>query len=367
MNKKAKIKFSLLIMLCIFLFPFMISNSSLAAKGELKTFKTAEELLEKRKRYFTPSSVVVPDRILKILIVPGHDDQYFGAVYKDVKEVELNRIVAQKLAEYLQREPGIEVTIAHEQNMYNPFLQFIFSMYKNDIENFIENSKYNFLKKIKKQKIELQDTGFHNTALPEVRHRLYGINWWANYMQADLVIHIHFNDYAGRKGSEKKYDGFSIYIPGEHFGNHALSKSAANFVFEELKKIRPVSNLPQEQKGIIEGHELIAIGSNESLHAGSMLIEYGYIYEDVFHNPIIKDAKFDYLAYSTYVGIKKFLGENYFAKPSQVLDIQKNKTTRDNVTWQFEKAFEGKYPPEGKTLRDCPITGFLGGCSQMVK
>lgn len=367
MIKNAKYIIPTILVLCIFSIPFTISSSSLSSRNPFQTFKTIEDILEKRKRYFTPASIFVPDRIFKVLIVPGHDDEYSGAVYGGVEEVELNRLVAQKLFEYLNKEPGMQPILAHEENRYNPFLEFYFSKYKNDIESFMEKSKRDFTKKLKKEDAELEDSGFHNAAMPDARFRLYGINWWSNQNQIDLVIHIHFNDYADRKGKEKKYNGFSIYTPGEFFGNYKLSNAVAYSIFDELKKIRPISNLPYEEEGVIEGHELIAVGSNESLYAGSVLIEYGYIYEDIFQDEEKRDVAFDYLAYSTYVGIKNFLDEESFKKETAQLSVQKNKTTENNLIWQFEKALEGVYPPKGKTLRECPITGYFGECSKLVK
>jgi hypothetical protein len=112
---------------------------------------------------------------------------------------------------------------------------------------------------------------------------------------------------------------------------------------------------------------LIAIGANESLEAGSILIEYGYIYEPVFLDPATRDTSLDYFAYATYSGIKKMLGETPKEKEIQEVQTLKNKTSQSNLIWQFNKAFVGAYPPEGKALRDCPISGYFGKCSQEVK
>lgn len=357
------------LLLSFFLVPFHISNSSDSkANSEERNFKTVEQILQKRKNYFTPSSTFVPERIVNILIVPGHDDEHSGAEFRGVKEVELNRLVAQDLYNYLNKEPGINVVIAHEKNDYNVQLKNSFLSYQKDIEHFIETSMVNFSKKKKKNGIELENSNYHNTALPEVRFKLYGINWWANKNKIDFIIHVHFNDYPGRVwNKEGKHDGFSMYIPGEHFQNHKLSKTLGQSIFEELKKIRPISSLEYEEKGIIEGYELIAIGPNESLDAGSVLIEYGYIYEDLFQDKTKRDITFDYLAYSTYVGIKKMLNENPFPKDVSVPKTTQDKTTRANLIWQFEKALEGKYPSQGTTLRECPITGYFGDCSRVVK
>lgn len=369
MRQKAKLILPITILLAVFLSPFVISqNSSATVSVANNNIKTLEQLLEKRVKYFTPTSSYVPDRIVNILIVPGHDDEYSGAVFGGIKEVEFNREIAQRLFTYLSQEPGINPILAHEKNEYNASLLYAFANYREEIEYFIEKSISNFESKIEKQEIELEDSGFHNAAVPEARYRLYGINWWANQRDIDLIIHIHFNDYADRKSKKVgEYSGFAIYTPGENFENHELSKVLGESIFDELVKIRPISNLPFESEGIIEGHELIAVGANESLKAGSVLIEYGYIYEDSFQDKNKRDVTFDYLAYMTYLGIKNVFNENSFTKSEIEIKTTPNKTTRDNLIWQFEKAREGLYPPEGKTLRDCPIAGYFGECSRLVK
>jgi hypothetical protein len=306
--------------------------------------------------------------LVNILIVPGHDDEYWGTEFKGVKEVELNRIAAEKLYDYLALEEGINPVLASDQNGYNVIFEKYFRREESKIESFIKETKKDFKKKIDEDEFARVEKNFHNTAPDDVIYRLYGINRWVNNQNFDLVIHIHFNDHAGRKWNKVgKYDGFSIYTPGKLFSNYDVSRKLADNVFEELKKIRPVSNLKEEADGVIEDHELIAVGANESLEAGSILIEYGYIYEPQFLDPATRDVSLDYFAYATYAGIKKLLGEVPKEKEKPQTKILKNKTSKDNIEWQFQKALEGKYPPEGKTLRDCPITGYFGGCSVAVK
>ena len=348
-----------------FLFlPFAISSSVSHDSFLNLPAKTLEYLLEKRETYFKGGFGT--NRIITILIVPGHDDEFSGAYFNGIREVEFNREVAQKLYNYLSLEPGINPILAHEGNDYISFIKNVFVFNRPEIEKFIDTAVDNFKQTREDQSVV--DSGFHNTALPEVRYQLYGINWWANRSDIDLVIHIHFNDYRDRpRNRAGEYDGFSIYVPGEHFQNYELSKKLGEAIFDEVKKIRPVSNLPYEENGIIEGHELIAVGSNDSVRSGSILIEYGYMYEDLFQDKTKKDITFDYLAYSTYVGIKNLLQEAPLPRTIPVTQITNNKTTRDNLVWQFERALEGKYPPSEKTLRDCPITGFFGECSRAVR
>jgi N-acetylmuramoyl-L-alanine amidase len=338
------------------------------AEAASREFATLDQILEKRSNYLNQVQGRTVNRLVNILIVPGHDDEHWGTEFKGLKEVELNRIVAQKVYEYLLSEEGINPVLASDTQGYNSIFENYFRREENKIEKFIKDSKKDFSKKVDEEEFKQVEKNFHNTAPDKVIQRLYGINRWVNNQNFDLVIHIHFNDHAGRKWNQTgKYDGFSIYTPGKLFDNYEISRTLADSIFEELKKIRPVSNLEEEKEGVIEDHELIAIGANESLEAGAILIEYGYIYEPVFLDPATRDTALDYFAYATYSGIKKMLGENPKAKDVYEVEILKNKISQSNLIWQFQKAFEGKYPPKGKTLRDCPISGYFGECSKAVK
>lgn len=369
MKQNAKQSLYLSLLLIIFLIPaptFDLYEHDLeAATGD---FASLTSILEKRQNYLNQIEGRTINRLVNVLIVPGHDDEYWGTEFKGLKEVELNRIAAQKLHDYLSLEEGINPVLASNEKGYNSIFEKYFRREESKIERFIKDTKKSFSKKVDEEEFKQVEKNFHNTAPSEVVYRLYGINRWVNNQNFDLVIHIHFNDHAGRKWNRVgEYDGFSIYTPGKLFSNYEVSRKLADSIFEELKKIRPVSDMPTEEDGVIEDHELIAVGANESLEAGSILIEYGYIYETLFLDPATRDTALDYVAYSTYSGIKKMLGEEPKSKEKPTTEILKNKVSKDNIEWQFQKALEGKYPPEGKTLRDCPISGYFGECSRLVK
>jgi N-acetylmuramoyl-L-alanine amidase len=46
---------------------------------------------------------------IKILIVPGHDEEYSGAVSQKITEAEINMTVAKELYNFLEDKKGIEV------------------------------------------------------------------------------------------------------------------------------------------------------------------------------------------------------------------------------------------------------------------
>lgn len=368
MKQKAKQIGFLFLILVVFLIP---SKTFELREHELEAAtihaRTLDDILAKRNNYLNRVSGRSTNRLVNILIVPGHDDQHTGAGFGILREVDLNRALAQKLFDYLAEEKGINPVLSSDTSGYNTIFERYFRQEESKIKKFIKDSKKNFSKKIIDGDLILDENNFHNTAPEDMIQRLYGINRWVNNQNFDLVIHIHFNDYPGRKWNvEGKYDGFSIYTPGALFENHELSKTLASSVFEELKKVRPVSNLEAEEKGIIEDHELIAIGANESLEAGAILIEYGYVYEPIFNKEETRDTSLDYFAYATYKGIKKTLKEVPLEKEKLEVQIAKNKTSTANLVWQFQKTFEGVYPPKGKTLRDCPISGYWGECSRSI-
>lgn len=330
--------------------------------------QTLEKILEKRTNYVNRIQGRDVNKLINILIVPGHDDENWGTEFQGVKEVELNRELAQNLHNYLLNEKGINSVLASDGSGYNTIFEKYFKREEQKIEDFIKKSKKTFSKKIKKGDLDAIEKNFHNVAPAETVYRLYGINRWVNVQNFDLVIHVHFNDYRGREWEESGTEtGFSIYTPGKYFENYELSRKMADSIFAELKKVQSVSTLESEQEGVIEDHELIALGANESLEAGSVLVEYGYIYENNFIDPEKRKIALDYFAYATYSGIKKLINEEPQKKIFAKASLTKNKNTTENTRWQFQKALLGEYPPEGKNFEDCPISGYFGECSLGVK
>ena len=245
---------------------------------------------------------------VKILIVPGHDNQSVaGAQYKGVKEADLNLQLALELYNLLSDDLHFETYIARDQDGYLVELDDYFRNNRGKIAAFRKRAKNlteNLIKRgvvVKKVHIE------HNTASNDDSIKLHGINGWANENDADIVIHIHFNDYPGRKRSKPgKFYGFSIYIPESQLPNHRASKGLADSIVEELKKSFSVSNFFKEKKGIIEDQELIAVGANNTLKGAGVLIEYGYIYEPQIISAEKRRETFKKMAVLTYRGIKKY-------------------------------------------------------------
>lgn len=312
---------------------------------------------------------------IRILIVPGHEPNYGGTEYRDLKERDMVVQLSQTLAELLRNDPHYEVVLSRDTTGWNTELATYF---KNNREQIIA-----FFKERKSEMIRLVNTGTvtkitdgvqHNSAPQDVALRLYGINKWVNENAIDMAIHVHFNDYPRRNTSiPGTYSGLAIYVPEKQFTNSTTTRVIAESVFKRLSKYNAVSNLPKENVGVVEEQELIAIGSHNTLEAPSMLIEYGYIYEPQYSDEKIRDLTLKDLAFQTYLGIQDFFGsesEKALAYDSLMLPhswkarISKDSVDRgDIIALQTALTLEGEYPPIHKTKNDCPRSGRFGPCT----
>lgn len=247
---------------------------------------------------------------IKILIVPGHDDVYSGTSFKGLREADLTVELARQIADDLKKDPHFEVTLTREGKDYTPEFLTYFSTAKKDVLAFQNSQRTLMASYLSKGQIAANIAVDHNVAPSIVAYRLYAINKWANDHKIDLVIHVHFNDYAGRKMSQPgKYSGFSVYIPEGQYSNAKASRAVADKVFTALANHYPASNLPLENSGIIADQELIAIGANNSLDAAAFLTEYGYIYEKSVTDPILRSKTLATFALDTYQGLENFFNQ----------------------------------------------------------
>jgi peptidoglycan hydrolase-like protein with peptidoglycan-binding domain len=148
--------------------------------------------------------------------------------------------------------------------------------------------------------------------------------------------------------------------------------AVARNVFARLGKYNPVTNLPVESGGIIEEPDLIAVGTDNSLDAPSMLIEYGYIYETQFVEPEIRRLSLRELAFHTYLGLEDFFsrGKSRHIYDTTVLPylwkevLKEGVVSTDAFALQTALIFDGVYPPAGEIMNDCPRTGKIGECTK---
>ena len=313
---------------------------------------------------------------IKILIVPGHDNNSFGAQFKEIKESQMNAELGQELFEFFQKDDKFEAYATRVKNGdYSQWFSDYFESNKEEVAKFREDSRRQMRQAIEQGMPANDNQVYHNSAADNDSLRLYAINKWANENNIEVVFHIHFNDYPGRKWDKLgEYSGFSIYVPEYQLPNHRASSELAKPLKNQLEKYFAKSDLPAESFALIEDQELIAVGSNASRDGVSVLAEYGYIYESQFANRETREVMLKELAYQTYVGIKNFFGGNDLTAGNYETTLLPHtwnnplkkgvvSESKDILHLQMALHKERLYPPENKTFNDCPISGVFGNCT----
>jgi N-acetylmuramoyl-L-alanine amidase len=316
---------------------------------------------------------------VKILIVPGHDDDYWGTEFGDVREADVVVAIGQYLYDYLKTDPRFDVQITRTQMGYTDTFKNYFANNRPQIQEFITTNKTVHQAKLSAGEIKPTESVPHNTALPEVAYRLFGINKWANENGIDITLHLHINDAGGRTwGKVGKYTGISVYIPENQFSNARASAVVGEAIFKELALKNQISNYPPESKGLIEDQDLIAIGANNSVRNATALIEYGYIYEPQYRNLAIQEQVAKNLAHQTFLGIHRFFGDRDVYAQSQIApvspmiptvpaaskylpftwkkDLRKGSSGADVSALQAALTSSGVY--------SCGVTGTFGPCTE---
>jgi N-acetylmuramoyl-L-alanine amidase len=243
---------------------------------------------------------------IKILLVPGHEPSFGGAEYKDLLERDLNLALSEKIKNILSINNKFEIITSRNTNGWNPELEKYVNNNKNEILVWINNMKSSMSKLVNNGKINVVNAEMgHSIAPLNSAIFLYGINKWAGENKIDIAIHLHFNDNPKYKG-KPNYEGFSIYVPEKQYSNGTSSKILAKDLFDEISKIQKVSTMPEENVGIIEDQELIALGRYNTSDSLSVIIEYAYIYENFMQNKKLRNDFIEKSASSTANAINKF-------------------------------------------------------------
>ncbi len=254
-----------------------------------------------------PFTLTQAETPIKILLVPGHDNNVWGAQYGNLKEADMNLALATQLYELLKKDKHFEVYITRDSKGYTKEFADYFSTQREKILAFKEKAKKEIRDKIENGDFIEKENVFHNPVTEDVSVILYGINKWANENKMDAVIHIHFNDYPrANKWTVGKYKGFAIYVPDAQLANSRESILLGANIHMQLNKKYIVSNYEKELGGLVADQKLIALGSNETLTPSvrSVLIEYGYIYR--FGNSATRYKHYTSMANYTFAGIKNY-------------------------------------------------------------
>lgn len=349
---------------------FIVSIALLLFGVNVVQAATAEEL---KARYKDPTT-----KKIKILIVPGHDDEYWGTEFRNTREADVVVAIGQQLYTLLSRDPRFEVIITRTQQGYTKTFSDYFTNNRQAITDFLNTKIAEAQQKIQTGQTKVVDGVAHNKAGPEVAIRLYGINKWANENDVDIALHLHINDHGGRRYNVVgDYDGMTIYVPESQYGNANLSKEIAWPLFEELNKIISTSTLPTEDAGVAEDQELIALGASHTLNqTASLLIEYGYIYEPQWLDVNIRELAAQDFGFRTYLGLYRFFGlrdQKTGKYRTPLLPYVWRKDLKQGLMYnpdvlmlQAALRSQGLYPGEGKENRDCPLSGNFGPCTKQA-
>lgn len=311
---------------------------------------------------------------VKILIVPGHDNESWGTEFNGVREAEMTVAVGEELFRLFSLSPVYEPMLVRDRTGYTPVFKEYFASETANVRTFVLGKRRVMSGLEKSGKVYRTDGISPNAALSSVVFRLYAINKWANDNGIDIVLHIHFNDYPGRANHRTgRYEGFAFYVPDSQYSNAKASRAVAQSLLEQFATFYAESNLPVENGGIVPDQELIAIGAYNTLDGASVLLEYGYIYETRFRDERIRAAFMKELALQTYIGVNRFFGkfeEAFRRYPTTLLPHEWRTPLSEGaernpsvLSLQAALLFEGVYPPEGDK-RGCPLTGSFGPCTR---
>lgn len=330
-----------------------------------------------------PAETITPENLrsaynvkkLRVLLVPGHDNTDYGTEFLGIREADLNRMVAKNLYDLLKKDGHFEVFTTRDFSSgdYTSVFTAYFANEAENIDSFRSKMWQMMMNALATGEVKKKDDGvIHNAAKDRVARKLYGINKWANENNIDIVLHLHFNDYAERIYDQVgEHSGFNIYVPEKQFSNSKASSALAGSIFNQMKAHLAVSTLPGESRGVTEDQKLIAVGANGSLDGAALLIEYGYIYEAQFTSPEFRRDMMKELAYQTYLGVKKYFEPRANLAETTLLPFDWRRPLkkglrggRDVLSLQFALHQNGVYPPPGKDLAECSITGNFGPCTE---
>jgi len=249
------------------------------------------------------------ENFVKILLVPGHDNEVWGAQYGNTKEADMTLALAKKIFDILRKDQRFEVYVTRDDTGYTKEFSDYFSQNRDAISIFKEDAKKIMQGKISIGTFIKKINPPHHGVTTDTAIKLYGFNKWANDNKIDAVIHLHFNDYPRKtKWVIGKYKGFSVYFPDGQLVNWKESSQLAADIYTQLHKKYSTSDYKPEIGGLVPDQSLIALGSNGTLlqSVRSVLIEYGYIYEKKFRIKTTRLQAYNNMANLTVAGITNY-------------------------------------------------------------
>jgi len=354
----------------LLLLSFVLTPSFAQAARKAKGFPVSVTASDVQEAY--------EDGELKVLIVPGHEPGYGGAVFMGVYEREIVSDVADELAKELRRDKNIdEVIVARSDTSWHRDIKRYFDRNMRKIKNFVEDNKEEMQEKIEDGDVKPLGEGSqvdHAAAPTDVALRLYGLNKWANENDIDVILNLHVNDSPDHGPTTPGANsGYAIYVPDPQFGNGKASRPIAEAIGERLNDFSATSTLRIENQGVAEDQTLIAIGANNTLEVPTVLIEYGYITESKMLAPQLRTTLAKEYAHQTHLGLVDFLADRDASGDSTTLLPYEweempivNTTTVDTFALQVALRTIGLYPPSESSLVPCPISGTMNECTMVA-
>ena len=291
LNKKT---FLILTLLILLVFPSLSFGATVSKKvSKLKITKVVK--------------VAKPQ--IRILIVPGHDNEFWGAEYGTRKEAEMNRVLASQIYTLLLQDKRFKVFITRNSAGYTKTFQDYFDQNKDAIVKFKTDAKAQMKQSVSSGDFIVKKSVPHMSVNETIAERLYGIDKWVDENKIDAVIHVHFDDEGRMHYSDiGLYKGFTVYYPDTEMPNGTESEKLAKDIFNKLTTKYITSTYPKEAGGFMPDQTLIALGANETLNKDvkSVLIEYGYIYEKLFRKTAVRHQTYKKMADLTVKGIKNY-------------------------------------------------------------
>ncbi|TSC66904.1 MAG: hypothetical protein G01um101472_601, partial [Parcubacteria group bacterium Gr01-1014_72] len=132
---------------------------------------------------------------LTVLIVPGHDEDSSGAVYRGLTEAEVTALLGEKVFELFSKDTRFRPMLLRDRQGYREPLASFFEKRRGDILRFRDEHKAAMRSLVEDGLIDPHEEGvIHNPAPRGVAEKLYGVNLWANENKIDIILHLHFND-----------------------------------------------------------------------------------------------------------------------------------------------------------------------------
>lgn len=311
---------------------------------------------------------------VRILVVPGHQPDKGGTEFGGVNERDIVVDIADALAGLISQNPHYEVMVARSKTAWNPVFQNYFDTQVLEIDTFKQSLAVQMQNYIASGTIIAEaDSVYHNSVTSEAGLQLYGINKWSSDNAYDIILHLHINDEAGHRARTAGEDtGFAVYVPDHQYSNAAASKAVGEAIAARLNAYHATSTLPNEDKGVVEDQQLIAIGSNNSVSGAALLIEYGYIYEPQFQNASVRSVALADYAFQTYLGLQDFFKDPITATygsvsfPYDWTKVKGKMKESGPQVYALQAALHylGQYPPAGRNFSDCPVSGKVGACTR---